>query len=134
MGQAIWILECLGVPRASLGEFKTDSIAFKPPRRKLKKIREEIADVRYCDLHSLRDSYGVPVAKGQQRLTDVVPCLPTHSGEIVYRCGEMEDRDRMKTRPELPRREPWTVTLAPQTWTELSPEEAPPTFWRGTPA
>jgi len=124
VGQAIWILERLGVPRASLGEFKTDSVAFKPSRRKLKKIREEIADVRYCDLHSLRDSYGVPVAKGQQRLTDVVSCLPTHSGEIVYRCGEMEERDRMKTRPELPRREPWTVTLAPQTWTELSPEEA----------
>ena len=30
----------------------------------------------------------------------------------------------MKTRPELPKRDPWTVTLTPQTWTELSPEEA----------
>ncbi len=56
MGQAIWILERLGVPRASLGEFKTDSISFRPPRRKLKKIQEEIADVRYCDLHNLRGS------------------------------------------------------------------------------
>jgi superfamily I DNA/RNA helicase len=64
------------------------------------------------------------VARGQQRLDDVISCLPIHSGEHVYRCMAMEESDCMKTRPELPRRESWAVTLTPQTWTELSPEEA----------
>ena len=38
VGQAIWILEKLGIPRRSLGEFKTDSIAFTPQKRQRERL------------------------------------------------------------------------------------------------
>ena len=124
VGQAIWILEKLGVPRRSLGEFKTDSIAFTPQKRQRDRIKKEIADLRYCDLHSLRDRLE-PAPKRQRRLDDNgVDLVPIASDEPVYRINDMQESDKMRTRPELPSRQPWDVSAPVLEWTELSPEDA----------
>ena len=51
VGQAIWILEKLGVPKRSLGKFQTDSIAFTPAKRKRERpLRRlfQISDTATC--------------------------------------------------------------------------------------
>ena len=124
VGQAIYVLQKLGVPRRSICEFKTDSIAFLPQKRQRERIKRAIADVRYCDLHSLREDFE-PAGKRQRKLDDNgVNLLPIASDECVYRCLDMTDDDKMKTRPELPNRESFPVTAPVLEWTDLSPEDA----------
>ena len=124
IGQAIWALEKLGIPTASLGEFKTDSITVViPQKRKRETVKERMRDIRYCDLHSLKDMY-MPVAKRQRRLDDTIPLLPIASDECVYRCLNMDDSDKMATRPELPSRPIFDMQSLPSEWTDLGPEDA----------
>ena len=94
MGQGILILEKLSVPKRSLGEFKTDSIALRVPKQKREAIKKEIGDVRYCDLHALKDTY-MPISKNQRRLDDTIPLIPIASDEPVYRIHDMEEQDKM---------------------------------------
>ena len=81
-GQAIWILERLSIPKRSLCEFKTDSIAFTPTKRKREAIKKVISDLRYCDLHAMKDTF-MPVTKKQRRLDDSIPLIPIASDEQV---------------------------------------------------
>ena len=131
VGQAIWILQQLGIPRKSLGEFKTDSVAFKVPNRKRDAIRKHIEDIRHCDLHAIKDTYA-PVAtlsasggerKKQRRLDDTIALVPIASDEPVYRINPTGERDKMVCRPELPQCKEWQVSLPSLEWTDLDPED-----------
>ena len=82
-----------------------------------------ISDVRYCDVHSLRETF-MPVAKRQQRLDDTIPLMPIASDECVLRIHDMEQREAMMSRPELPKRGGWKVEVPSLEWTDLIPEDA----------
>ena len=129
IGQAIWALEKLGIPLVCLGEFKTDSIAVViQQKRRRETVKEHMRDIRYCDLHSLKDRY-MPVAKRQRRLDDTIELLPIASDERVYRCEDMEDRDKMATRPDYPKRGCFEVQKPPvsgSTWIKMTPKRI---FW-----
>ena len=109
--------------KRSLGEFKTDSIAFTLAKRQREAIKKTTSELKYYDLHSLKDTV-MPVAKRQRRLDDSMPLLPIASCDAAYRTHDMEERDRMISRPELPKRAEWNVEVGSLEWRDLSPEDA----------
>ena len=52
-----------------------------------------------------------------------MPLIPIGSDEPVYRTNDMEDRDKMVCRPEMPQRKAWDVSLPSLEWRDLSPED-----------
>ena len=123
VGQAIWALEKLGVPKRSLGEFKTDSIAFAPAKRKREAIKKSISDLRYCSLRSLKDTF-MPAAKRQRRFDDPIPLVPRASDECVYRIRDMEEeQDDLQSR--VAHGESGLSSLPPSSrliWIQMTPE------------
>jgi energy-coupling factor transporter ATP-binding protein EcfA2 len=50
--------------------------------------------------------------------------MPIASDECVYRINDMEERDAMISRPELPKRAEWNVEVVSLEWRDLCPEDA----------
>ncbi|MDP7069711.1 MAG: HNH endonuclease, partial [Candidatus Peribacteraceae bacterium] len=109
------MLYCLRKQRAVIYEVKTDSVLYKPG----KKPKHVLEDITFKDLH-VRDIFE---PAGQVRLDQhFTPALPD-SDLLVYRAADAEDKDLMKMKPDLPKRDT-IMTWCPIKWRELTEEEA----------
>jgi hypothetical protein len=92
------MLYCLKQTRAVPYELKTDSCLDRPQKRR----KVELFELRYNDLHLLRDLH--EPAEHMWRLDDRCTVTPNPSQEPVLRCATAEERDRMISDPGLPER------------------------------
>jgi hypothetical protein len=117
VGQAIYALKRQGLGRHIL-EYKTDSILVTPPARRKRKV-EALWGLTYDDLSGLRDRF-----EGKaRRLNEYCPLTQNTGTNRVFRFWDAEERDWMKTNPDLPRRKgvlEWTALR----WTDLNEAEA----------
>ena len=93
VGQMIF---CLTKQRATLYEFKTDSVLYRP----LKRAKVCLKELQYSTLR-VQDRFE---PAGQKRL-DEYPRLSLHGSEqLVYKVQPAVERDLMKMQPQLPER------------------------------
>ena len=96
VGQMIYALKHTG---CTIYEFKTDSILFRPLKRK----KKELETLRFEDLHALRDRYE-PALKWTKRLDERCDLKPIRSSNLVFRVEEAKEHDRMKSNGARPTR------------------------------
>ena len=126
VGQAIFAIEMLGVPRASICEIKTDSILFVPGKRTKEQIRSKLASLSYDEMHDLRLTLSAR-PKRQRVLVDPVPLPVTPSSEAVYRVLDATQDDRMRCRPDLPKVEGFKPAAPFMPWRKLAAGDLRPT-------
>ena len=107
--------------RAIPYELKTDSILYKPLRRK----KPNLQDVRYRDLDMIY-TRSMPLAQPDVQMTGLTSETP------VFRVGAACARDLMLSRPEsLPQRSPHQLELMDRSWCNLQPDIGEASVLRG---
>jgi hypothetical protein len=95
VGQMLYVIR---QSKAIPYELKTNSCLYRPQKRR----KVELASLRYCDLHELRDKF--EPAERMRRLDERCAMTANASHEPVFRCAAVEEKDRMQTEPGLPQR------------------------------
>ena len=92
------------------------------PFRPRKRAIISVGDIRFCDLASLRSRF--EPAPAMWRLNEGALLAHNLSEEKVFRCAPAQDSDRLCSDPELPRRTAPTPEVLPESWKELTGQEA----------
>ena len=92
VGQMIY---CLKRERATIYEFKTDSVLYRPLKRRKTNV---LSDLSFRDLSSLRDRY-----EGRHnRLNQHAAVTPIPADDKVFRVAEASEADLMRSDPVFP--------------------------------
>ena len=114
VGMLMAAIERAGVPRSSVCQMKTDSVYFVPGKRRRKKVKPVISQIRYCDLADI----SMPADKRQRRLSEPI-VLPRYTNEDrVFRCEDAQESDLMRCRPVKPGVE-FSTHVAFTEWREI---------------
>jgi hypothetical protein len=114
IGTAIYALKR---QRATMYEFKTDSILYRPLKRARYDVLETVC-LRDLDLRERFEKTG-----GERRLNDCHPLPTPDSDELVFRVADATERDPMKMDPKRPCRDADYVHRQPA-MRELDEDEA----------
>jgi hypothetical protein len=98
-----------------LFEFKTDSVLFRPLKRK----KPELELLTFRDLHTLRDRYE-PALKKTRRLDERLDMREIPSSDLVFRVEEAQEEDRMQSNGSMPHRS-HVLKPEPRAYTALAP-------------
>ena len=96
IGTAIYALKR---QRATIYEFKTDSVLYRP----LKRSRHDVLETVCLRNLDLRDHF--EKTSGERRLNDHHDILTIDSDELVFRVADATERDPMNMDPKRPRRD-----------------------------
>ena len=110
------MLYCLRKQRASIYELKTDSCLYKPQKR-TKPVLEELT---FKGLH-VRDIF--EPGHGHKRLDEYFTPTSPDSDEKVYRVADAEEKDLMKMKTAMPKRDS-VISWRPIKWKDLTEEQA----------
>ena len=92
------MIYCLNRERATIYEFKTDSVLYRPLKRRKTNVLSELS---FRDLSTLRDRY-----EGRHnRLNQYSPVTPIPADDDkVFRVAPATEADLMRCEPDVPRR------------------------------
>ena len=108
---------CLKKERATIYEFKEDSVLYRPLKRMKTTV---LADIAFRDLSTLRDRY-----EGRHnRLNQHSAMTPIPADDKVYRVAQAQASDLMRCEPNLPKREAAAPEIPDLDWRELQREQA----------
>jgi hypothetical protein len=116
VGMMIYALKNTG---CQLYEFKTDSILYKPRKRK----RPDLFRLSFKELHTIREMYE-PALKKTRRLDQHCEMVAICSDEPVFRVEPAKETDMMKSNGKMPERKPTPAPeITPLTYIERTQVE-----------